>query len=193
MTGTIQDIQRHTTMKIGQEVEELYQYVRDTKQLLAQTIKVTRRKPIPIRQHSRLTTTTTTTPTAALTSQATKATTTISSNKRTTTKKTKSVDKSNSDNKSTKETCTMIRPVKTTALITEATAATAIATNNCIPIDTKPDPDPAVGFPPLCDARLPIPAPLEAEFIESFVPNEILKTDPHLHFECDDTREIYEI
>jgi hypothetical protein len=193
MTGTIQDIQRHTTMKIGQEVEELYQYVRDTKQLLAQTIKVTRRKPIPIRQHSRLTTTTTTIPTAARTPPATKAITTISSHKRTTTKKTKSVNESSSENKSIKENCTIIPPVKPTAVIAEATAATAITTNNCTPIDTKPDPDPAVGFPPLCDARLPVPVPLESEFIESFVSNEILKTDPHLHFECDDTREIYEI
>jgi hypothetical protein len=52
MTSTVQTLQRHATMKIGKEVEELYNDVTDMKQQLIQSMKVTRRKPIPIRQQT---------------------------------------------------------------------------------------------------------------------------------------------
>ena len=58
MTGTIKDIQQHTTAKLGNEVEELCNYVRDTKHQLAQTMKMTRRKPTPIREQPLTTTNT---------------------------------------------------------------------------------------------------------------------------------------
>jgi NUMOD3 motif len=52
MNATFHDLERQVTVKIGNEVQELLRHTSVTKQQLLQTMKVARRKPIPIRQHN---------------------------------------------------------------------------------------------------------------------------------------------
>jgi NUMOD3 motif len=51
MTSTCQDLERQATAKVGREVQELLDDMGATQQQLVQTMKVARRKPIPLRHN----------------------------------------------------------------------------------------------------------------------------------------------
>ena len=190
MTATIQDIQRHTTMKIGHEVEELYHFVRDTKQQLVQTMKVTRRKPIPIRQYSLHSTTkpvaATTTTTATSNSNGTTDTATATATNHSRTKKLKNTDDPKTSAISQKKKTSKVPPSKKNPSV-----VTTVSTTNSIR-NTIPVPDPEHVPLGVVDQQT---EPVSEELTEFISPNELLHTDPQLLLDYDDINasEVYEI